>query len=168
MNFVIRRTLEDSVNLQKTTDDFLNTVKPVIEQFGSENIYNSDQSGFQLEIYSGRSLSNQGIKKVQCVVQSLVSTTYSYTIQPIILCDGNLLSPLFIVLKETNGRFRPKVEKNLFRPTNIIIKASQSDKTSGINFFITFMFYLTIYNNRSYKIASKLTFIFLVDFLKCS
>jgi len=41
-NFVTRRTLEDSVNLQKTTDDFLDTVKPLIEQFGSENIlYNN-------------------------------------------------------------------------------------------------------------------------------
>jgi len=72
--------LEDSVNLQKTTNDFLNTVKPLIEQFGSENIY-SDQSGFQLEIHSGRSLFNQGIKKVQRVVQSVASTTHSYTIQ---------------------------------------------------------------------------------------
>jgi len=55
--------MEDSVNLQKTTDDFLNTVKLLIEQFGSENFYNSDQSGFQLEIHSGRLLSNKGEKK---------------------------------------------------------------------------------------------------------
>jgi len=54
---------------KKTTDDFLNIVKLFIEQFGSKNIYNLDQSGFQLEIHSGRSLSNQGIKKVQLVVQ---------------------------------------------------------------------------------------------------
>jgi len=78
-----------------------------------------------------------------------------------------LLLPLFIVLKETNDRFGPRVEENLFRPTNVIIKASQSGKmTSGINFFITFIFYLTIYNNKSYKKASKLTFIFLVDLFK--
>jgi len=120
--------LENSVNLQKTTDDFLNTVKPLIEQFRSENIYSSDQSSFQLEIHSGRLLSHQGIRKVQCVVESLASTTHSYTIQPIISCDGNLLSPLFIVLKEANGRFGPRVEENLFRPTNVIIKASQSGK----------------------------------------
>jgi len=104
---------------------------------------------------------------VQRVVQSLASTTHSYTIQPIISCDGNLLSSLFIVLKEANDRFGPRVEENLFRPTNVIIKASQSGKmTSGINFFITFIFYLTIYNNKSYKKANKLTFIFLVDLFK--
>jgi len=67
-----------------------------------------------LEIHSGRSLSHQGIKKVQRVMQSLASTTHLYTIQPIISCDGNLLSPLFIVLKEANSRFGPRVEENLF------------------------------------------------------
>jgi len=55
----------------------------------------------------------------------------------------------------------------LFRPINVIIKAPQSGKmTSGINFFITFIFYLTIYNNKSYKKVNKLTFIFPVDLFK--
>jgi len=101
----------------------LDTVKPFIKQFRFENIYNSDQSDFQLEIHSGRSLSNQRIKRVQRVLQSLASTIHSYMIQLIISCDGNLLSPLFIVLKEANGTFGPR-EKNLFRPTNVIVKAS--------------------------------------------
>jgi len=80
----------------------LKTVKLFIEQFGSKNVFNSDQSGFQLEIHSRKSLSNQEIKKVKCVVQS-ISSTYSYIIQPIISCNGNLLSSLFIVLKETSN-----------------------------------------------------------------
>jgi len=46
-------------------------VKPLIEQFGSENIFNSDQNDFQLEIHSGRSLSNEGVKKVECAVCNL-------------------------------------------------------------------------------------------------
>ena len=52
-------------------------MKPLIEQFGSENVFNSYQSGFQLKIHSGRSLSNQGIKKVECVVQSISSTIHT-------------------------------------------------------------------------------------------
>jgi len=73
---------------------------------------------------------------VERVVQSVSSTTHSYTIQPIISCSGNLLSPLFIVLKEADGKFGPRVEENLFRPTNVV-KASKSGKmTSGINFFL--------------------------------
>ncbi|XP_071641522.1 uncharacterized protein [Temnothorax longispinosus] len=215
--FVTRKTLEDFVDLQKTANDFLETVKPLIEQFGSENIYNSDQSGFQLEIYSGRSLDNQEVKTVERVVQSVSSTTHRdiriecaselkkryrnrkrklrrierescpwapsvfvsharvdkdrkglyaafffysyiaasyvlaydsrtlflylyatthlYTVQPIISSNGKLLSPLFIVLKEVTGRFEPRVEENLFKPTNVIVKASKSGKlTSGIYF----------------------------------
>ncbi|KYN13299.1 hypothetical protein ALC57_14516 [Trachymyrmex cornetzi] len=50
----------------------------VDQQFGSENVFNSDLSGFQLEIHSGRSLSNEGVKKVECVAQSISSTTHSY------------------------------------------------------------------------------------------
>jgi len=88
--------------LQNIANDFLKTL---IEQFRSKNVFNSDQS-FQLEIHSGRS--NEGVKKVECVVQLcqyIISSTYSYTIQPIISCNGNLLSPLFIVLKEINNIF---------------------------------------------------------------
>ena len=65
--------------MQNTPNDFLKTVKPLIEQFGFENVFNSEQSGFQLEIHSGRSLSNEEVKKVECVVQSISSTTHSYT-----------------------------------------------------------------------------------------
>ncbi|KYM76487.1 hypothetical protein ALC53_13096 [Atta colombica] len=53
------------ISLQYTANDFLKTVKPLIEQFGFENVFNSDQSGFQLKIHSGRLLSNQEIKKVE-------------------------------------------------------------------------------------------------------
>ncbi|KYM76697.1 hypothetical protein ALC53_12883 [Atta colombica] len=41
--------------------------------------------------------------QLQLVVQSISSTTHSYIIQPIISCNGNLLSSLFIVLKETSN-----------------------------------------------------------------
>ena len=70
MKFVTRKTIKDSVNLQNTVDDFLKTVK-LIEQFGSENVFNFDQNGFQLEIHSERSLSDQEIRKIECVVQSI-------------------------------------------------------------------------------------------------
>ena len=96
-------------------------------------MYNSDESGFQLVIHSGRSLACEGQKKVECVVQSVSSTTHSYTIQPIVTANGRLLSPLFIVLKEKDGQFGSTVEKTLFRPTNVYVKVSKSGEvTSGI------------------------------------
>jgi len=47
---------------------------------GFENIYNSDQNGFQLELHAGRSLAIEDTKKVECTVQSVSATTHSYTI----------------------------------------------------------------------------------------
>jgi hypothetical protein len=66
-------------------------------------------------------------------VQSIPSTTHSYTIQPTISCNGKLLSPLFIVLKEVDGRFGPRVQETLFKPTNAIVKASKSGKMTSNN-----------------------------------
>ncbi|KYN38130.1 hypothetical protein ALC56_07530 [Trachymyrmex septentrionalis] len=72
----------------------------IVSRKMNENVFNFDQSDFQLEIHSGRSLSNQRIKKIEYVVQSISSTTYntySYTIQPIISCNGhcrNIISDL--------------------------------------------------------------------------
>lgn len=131
--FITRKTVEEEVDLRKNGEKFVQDVKPFIEKYGAKNIYNSDQSGFQLEIHSARTLAMEGSKKVECLVQSVSSTTHSYTIQPTINADGKLLSPLFIVLKEAKGEFGPRVEKELFRPENVFITASKSGKlTSGI------------------------------------
>ena len=84
-------------------------------------------------MHSGRTLANQGSKKIECVFQSISSTTHSYTIQPTISADGKLLSPLYLVLKEIGGG--PRVEKTLFKPTNVFVSASKSGKlTSGKNY----------------------------------
>ncbi|XP_067208309.1 uncharacterized protein [Linepithema humile] len=132
--FITRKTLEDSHNIQREAENFVTVVKPLIERFGLENVYNTDQSGFQLEIHSGRSLSDQGMKTIDRVVQSVSSTTHSYTIQPTISCDGKLLSPLFIVLQEHSGTFGPRVQENLFRASNVIVTASKSGKMTSDHF----------------------------------
>jgi len=63
-------------------------------------------------------------------MQSISSTTYSYIIQSIISCNRNLLSSLFIELKETNVIFEPniRIQEILFIPINIIVKVFKSDK----------------------------------------
>ena len=63
--FIIKKTLEDPIDSQKITNAFLKIVKPLIV---SANVFNSDQSSFQLEIHSGRSLSYQGVKKIKRIV----------------------------------------------------------------------------------------------------
>ena len=88
--FITRKTLEDSKDLTKTAEEFINNVKSVINDIGLENVENSDQSGFQFEMHSGRTLANQGSKEIECVVESISSTTHSYMIQPTISADGKL------------------------------------------------------------------------------
>ena len=80
-------------------ENFVNEVKPYITQYGTENIYNLDQNGFQLDMHSGRTLSIEGTRQVECVVQFISSTTHSYTVQSTISADGKFQFPLYLVLK---------------------------------------------------------------------
>ena len=90
INFITRKTLEDKEKLKVSAENFVNKVKPYITQYGTENVYNSDQSGFQLEVHPGRTLAIEGTRQVECAVQSISSTTHSYTIHPTISADGKL------------------------------------------------------------------------------
>ncbi|XP_046744322.1 uncharacterized protein LOC124410191 isoform X2 [Diprion similis] len=154
--FITRKTLEDSKNLKKTAEEFTNNVKSVINDLGLENVYNSDQSGFQFEMHSGRTLANQGSKEIECVVQSISSTTHSYTIQPTISADGKLLSPLYLVLKEIGGDFGPRVEKTLFKPTNVFVSASKSGKLTSDHFkqWLTEIYFPNVGDNSALLIDS--------------
>ena len=114
--FITRKTLEDKEKSKVNPENFVNEVKLYITQYGRENIYNSDQRGFQLEIHSGRTLAIEGTRQVECVVQSIPSTTHSYTIKPTISADGKLLSPLYLVLKEPSGKFGQKLVGKCFFP----------------------------------------------------
>ena len=133
INLSLKKTLENAEELRQKAHDFVFNVKQDIQNFGLENTYNADQSGFEHEIHSGRTLAVEGDKQVECVVQSVSSTTHSYTIYPLVSAKGKLLSPLFLVLKEPTGKFGPIVEQNLFKPNNVHIVASKSGKmTSGM------------------------------------
>lgn len=102
-------------------------------------------------MHSGRTLSVEGEKQIQCLVQSISSTTHSYTIQPLISADGRLLSPLFMVLKERTGEFGPIVEEKLFRPINVYVTASKSGKLTSGNglYFFLISFLLKSCTNKS-------------------
>lgn len=66
-------------------------------------------------------------KTIDATAQSLSSMTHSYTILPTIFASGQFVS-LFLILKEVNGEFGPRVEETLFRPANIFLTASKSGK----------------------------------------
>jgi len=132
--FVSRSAQRDKEQLQIACQEFIATVKSNINLFELENIYNADESGFNLELHSGRTLTTQGVKTVESIAQSLSATTHSYTIMPIISASGQLKSPLYLVLKEASGNFGPRVEESLFRPANVYVAASKSGKLTTQHF----------------------------------
>lgn len=130
----INRQSKINQELQIACQEFISSVKSYIDIFEIQNIYNADESGFNLEIHSGRTLTTQGVKTVETVVQSQSAITHSYTIMPTISANGQLQSPLYLVLKEASGIFGPRVEETLFRPANVFIAASKSGKLTGQHF----------------------------------
>ena len=134
--FVSRSAQQDKQHLHLTSSEFVNQVKPYIDTHNPSNVYNADESGFNLEIHSCRTLTPRGGKTIEASVQSVSSITHSYTILPTISASGQLLSPLFMVLKETTGEFGPRVEKTLFRPANVFLTASKSGKLTSYHFNI--------------------------------
>lgn len=111
--FVTKKQISSKEKLLQASSEFVSKVKSEIMLVGEDNVYNSDQSGFNLETHAGRTLALKGSLKVECLAQSLNSLTHSYTIQPIVSANGDLKSPLLIVLQETSGKFGPIVEKTV-------------------------------------------------------
>lgn len=98
--FVTQTQLTNKDVLKQKADQFVSNIKDQISLFGADNVHNSDQSGFNLEMHGGRTLSFTGDKKIEYKAQSINSLTHSYTIQPIVTASGLLKSPLLIVLQE--------------------------------------------------------------------
>lgn len=99
-----------------------------IERRDPHSIYNSDQMGINLEIYSKRTLAFKGCTEIHARVQSTRSITHSYTTQFLINLFGELIGPLFIILQESNGIFGPIVQQNMFKHPEIYAVPTKSGK----------------------------------------
>jgi len=129
--FVTQKYLLSKEETEQKAIEFVSEVKAEILLVGEENVFNSDQSGFNLEVHAGRTLALKGSMKVEGLAQSLNSLTHSYTIQPVVSADGELKSPMLIVLQETGGKFGPIVENTIYKANNIIALPSKSDKLTS-------------------------------------
>ena len=58
------------------------------------HVFNTNQSGFNYEMHTGKTLAVKGLSEITALVQSEGATTHSYTIQPMIRTDGTLY-PIF-------------------------------------------------------------------------
>ena len=118
---------EISRNIIANALECVDTCKSYFGNYNPSHIFNTDQSGFNYEIHSGRSLAFIGTTSIEAQVQSFQAMTHSYTIQSTISIDGNLLTPLFICLQE-EGEFGPQVIQRLLKPENVYVSCSFSGK----------------------------------------
>ena len=58
--FVTEKYSREEVERFKIAEDFVSSIQPLIDTFGSANVYNADQSPFEREIHSGRTLADKG------------------------------------------------------------------------------------------------------------
>jgi hypothetical protein len=123
---VSRRETVDKSSIKRTADEFVNKVSKCISKYRLDAVLNADQSSFNYEIASNRTLSYVGEKAVYVSVNSINATTHSYTVMPIITAAGQLLNPVFVCLQEPIGRF--PVTKNVFSPSNVMLTCSESGK----------------------------------------
>jgi hypothetical protein len=107
---------------------FVNRVRGSIPNFAPSSIWNTDQSAFEKERMGSHTLEVKGTREVTAIVQSVSSTTHSYTVQPSISLDGKLMKPLFIILQEKDGKFPVSVAEKMYKHPEIHVVASKSGK----------------------------------------
>ena len=120
--------VREECNVEEAAGDFLKRTKAALSNYSPSCIYNTDQSGFEREMRSKRTLSFMGEKHIESVAQSISALTHTYTIMPTISMDGHLFPKLFIVLQEPKGILGPLVSQKMFKAENLIVTASKSGK----------------------------------------
>ncbi|CAF3871473.1 unnamed protein product, partial [Rotaria sordida] len=90
----------------------------------------SDHCSFEQEYIPSRTLSFTGERTTEVTVKKKYNTTRSYTVQPVTLADGHLLDKFLLILQEKENTFGKNVQKNVIVPSNVVVKASKSGKSS--------------------------------------
>lgn len=127
-NVVSKARLRNEEAIESSAIEFLVEVVDKQNEYEEDCIYNADQSGFQREVLSNRTLETRGSKIVEATVQSVHATTHSYTIMPMVSMSGRLVSPLLVVLPEKGGRVSDDVWDEMLKPSNLLITMTSSGK----------------------------------------
>jgi len=110
--------------------NWIESNRSLISKYSSHQILNSDHCSFQQEYIPPRTLSFTGERTTEVAVKKKYNTTHSYTVQPITSADGDLLEKFLLILQEKENTFGKNVQKNLDVPSNVVVKASKSGKSS--------------------------------------
>ncbi|RWS15315.1 telomerase-binding protein EST1A-like protein [Dinothrombium tinctorium] len=127
------KCLNNKENIQEKVNSFRISSQQLYPEYLPNQILNSDQMAFAYEFVSKRTLSYVGEKDIKVSIKSKNKTTHTYTVMPMINYDGELLSPLYICLREINGEFGPIVKKTLPNFNNIYVDCSSSGKMTTYN-----------------------------------
>jgi hypothetical protein len=107
---------------------FVRNAKDEFIDVSSSQIFNTDQSGFNYELTTARTLSHKGEKDTSSLIRSHNATTHSYSIMPILAMNGKLRGKLLVCLQEKGGRFGPRISEKIEVPNNIYLVSSKSGK----------------------------------------
>ncbi|KAK0419387.1 hypothetical protein QR680_014119 [Steinernema hermaphroditum] len=75
---------------------FRTDARSILSNMDHDKVYNTDQSGIQMELRSGRTLTFMGVKQVEVTCQRENALTHSVTIQPAISASGTLQLPMLL------------------------------------------------------------------------
>jgi hypothetical protein len=89
--YVSMAQIEDSASIMETARNFVESAISKFEEYSSNHILNTDQSGFTYLEHSSYTLANVGQKSVVATLSSVSATTHSYTIQPTISLSGSII-----------------------------------------------------------------------------
>ena len=113
---------------KKSADQFVSDVRSLLPKYNEDFVLNIDQSGLEFEIHSNRTLSHQGEKTTLSAVRSINETTHSYTVQPMISLSGKIVGPIYLCLKEPEGRMSDNIKAHLYKAENVLVTCSASSK----------------------------------------
>lgn len=125
-------TAQSQKQVQEQIVKFRSDFKENVQGHNKSHIFNTDQSGFNLELLSNRTLEVIGTEKVYSTISSKGSETHSYTAQFLISANGELKTPMFIISKKNKGEFGERVQRTMFRHDEIHAVASSSGKITKI------------------------------------
>jgi len=95
--------LELEAKAVKFTDLIKKTIKE--KNYEPHEVINFDQSRFDKELYSYRTLALKGAKQVFATMGSKNATTYSYMVMGNIDASSTVIDFLYLKSQEANGKF---------------------------------------------------------------
>ncbi|XP_069673414.1 uncharacterized protein [Periplaneta americana] len=131
---VARRDVTLDTSVRTRALEFVREVTDYItaNAINADMVFSTDKSKFEYELASNKTLSVTGEKTNEAVVQSIASTTHSFTIQVLFSMSGHLAKKLYICLQEAGGKFGKCISETLQhnKPSNIEFDCNSSGKMS--------------------------------------